>query len=82
MLHDAERRPRAARGRPLAYTFVWEPPDPEDVEMLPELSFGELGGSTEVALSLGPFESEARRQLHFDGWTDSLDRLEQVTRIG
>jgi uncharacterized protein YndB with AHSA1/START domain len=33
---------------------------------------------TRVVLEQGPFKTEARRALHRDGWTDSLDRLEQA----
>jgi uncharacterized protein YndB with AHSA1/START domain len=62
----------------LAYTFVWEEPDPDDVENLVDLSFRELGESTEVALVQGPFKTEARRALHRDGWTDGFDKLERV----
>jgi len=61
----------------LAYTFVWEPPDPDDVETLVELSFRDVGGSTEVVFRQGPFKTEPRRELHRDGWEDSFDRLEQ-----
>jgi uncharacterized protein YndB with AHSA1/START domain len=61
----------------LAYTFVWEPPDPDDVETLVELSFRDIGGSTEAAFTQGPFKTEARRELHRDGWTDTFDRLER-----
>ena len=59
----------------LAFTFVWEPPDPDDVETLADLSFRDLGESTEVALAQGAFMTEARRALHRDGWTDTFDRL-------
>src|SRR4051812_48299009 len=45
----------------LAYTFVWEDPDPDDVETLVELSFRDLGESTEIVLTQGPFKTEARR---------------------
>jgi uncharacterized protein YndB with AHSA1/START domain len=62
----------------LAFTFVWEDPDPEDVETLVGLSFRDLGGSTEVALTQGPFKTDARRSLHRDGWTDSFDKLEHL----
>jgi uncharacterized protein YndB with AHSA1/START domain len=62
----------------LAYTFVWEDPDPDDVETLVTLSFRNLGESTEVALTQGPFKTEARRGLHRDGWTDSFDKLERL----
>src|SRR5215211_3277723 len=62
----------------LAYTFVWEPPDPDDVETLVALSFRDLGESTQVALTQGPFKAEARRALHRDGWMDSFDKLERL----
>ena len=61
----------------LAYTFSWEDPDPDDVETLVELSFRDLGESTEVVVAQAPFTTEARRALHRDGWTDSLDKLER-----
>jgi uncharacterized protein YndB with AHSA1/START domain len=62
----------------LAYTFVWEDPDPDDVKTLVDLSFRDLGESTEVVLTQGPFKTEARRELHQNGWTESLDKLEQL----
>ncbi len=42
-----------------------------------ELTFRDLGESTEVVLTHGPFKTEARRKLHADGWKDSFDKLEQ-----
>ena len=63
----------------LAYTFVWEEPDPDDVETLVDLSLRDAGGgSTEVTLTQGTFMTEARRGLHRDGWTDSFDKLENL----
>ena len=62
----------------LAYTFIWEPPNPDDVETLVELSFRDLGESTEVLLAQGPFKTEPRRELHHNGWTESLDKLERL----
>jgi uncharacterized protein YndB with AHSA1/START domain len=62
----------------LAFTFVWEDPDPDDVETLVELSFRDLGESAEVVLTQGPFKTEPRRELHRNGWTDSFDKLEQL----
>jgi uncharacterized protein YndB with AHSA1/START domain len=62
----------------LAFTFVWEDPAPDDVETLVALSFRDLGGSTEVAFTQGPFKTEERRALHRDGWTDGFDKLERV----
>jgi uncharacterized protein YndB with AHSA1/START domain len=61
----------------LAFTFVYEDPDPDDVDTLVELSFRDLGESTEVVFTQGPFKTAARRDLHRDGWTDSFDKLEQ-----
>lgn len=62
----------------LSYTFVWEDPAPDDVETLVVLSFRDLGGSTDVSFSQGPFKTAARRALHREGWTDSLDKLERL----
>jgi uncharacterized protein YndB with AHSA1/START domain len=62
----------------LAYTFLWEEPDPDDVETLVRLSFRDLGESTEVAFTQGPFKTDARLALHRDGWADSLDKLERL----
>src|SRR4051794_29523916 len=62
----------------LAYTFVWEPPDPDDVETLVALAFRDLGDATEVVVRQGAFRTEARRALHRAGWTDALERLERL----
>jgi uncharacterized protein YndB with AHSA1/START domain len=62
----------------LAMSFVWEDPDPDDVETSVELSFRELAGSTEVLLIQGVFKTEARRELHRSGWTDAFDKLERL----
>jgi uncharacterized protein YndB with AHSA1/START domain len=64
----------------LAYTFVWEPADPDDVETLADLSFREADGgdSTEIAFRQGPFKTEERLALHRDGWGDSFDKLERL----
>jgi len=62
----------------LVFTFVYEDPDLDDVETLVELSFRDCGESTEVVFTQGRFKTEARRELHRDGWTDSFDRLTQV----
>lgn len=61
----------------LAYTFVWEDPDPDDLETLVELAFRDLGESTEVVLTQRDFKTEARRELHRNGWTDSFEKLDQ-----
>ena len=62
----------------LSFTFAWEDPHPDDVETLVELSFEDVGGSTEVGLTQGSFKTEERRALHPDGWGDSFDKLERL----
>jgi uncharacterized protein YndB with AHSA1/START domain len=64
----------------LSFTFVYEDPDPNDVENLVELSFQDLGESTETTFTQGPFKTEPRLELHRDGWTDTFDRLERHIR--
>lgn len=59
----------------LAYTFRWEPPDPDDRETVARIALHERDGGTEVALTHGPFATEVRRELHEVGWTDTLIRL-------
>jgi uncharacterized protein YndB with AHSA1/START domain len=66
----------------IAYTFRWEDPDPDDQETVVTLSFEDLGQSTELDFSQSAFATEARRALHDQGWTDSLDRLEQLMSLG
>jgi uncharacterized protein YndB with AHSA1/START domain len=62
----------------LAYTFRWEDPDPDDRETVVTLSLGDLGDSTELLFTQGAFATEGRRALHDQGWTDSLDRLQEL----
>jgi uncharacterized protein YndB with AHSA1/START domain len=62
----------------LAFTFVWEPADPDDVETLATLSFADARDSTEVTLEQGPFKTEERVELHRGGWRESFDKLEEL----
>ena len=61
----------------IAFTFVWEPADADDVETLASLSFEDLGESTRVAFTQSAFKTEERRELHRGGWTESFDKLER-----
>jgi uncharacterized protein YndB with AHSA1/START domain len=71
------------RPRRLAYTFVWDPPDPDDRETVVTLTFDPVGDETRLVLDQGPFETDARYALHEDGWTETLDRLaEALARTG
>jgi len=62
----------------LSFTFEWDPPDPDDVETLVDVSFEDHGEATEVALWQGEFQTDARLALHRDGWGESLDKLERL----
>lgn len=60
----------------LAYTFRWEPPDPQDVETVVRISLSGLGGWTRLTMVQGVFATPARKALHEQGWSDSLERLQ------
>ena len=62
----------------LAFTFRWQPADPDDRETVAEISFRGIDDSTEVRVRQGAFETEARCALHRDGWTESLEKLGEL----
>jgi uncharacterized protein YndB with AHSA1/START domain len=62
----------------LAFTFVWDPPDPDDRETLADLALRDERGGTEITLTQGPFATEERKRLHEDGWSESFDRLRDL----
>jgi uncharacterized protein YndB with AHSA1/START domain len=64
--------------RHLAFTFVYEEPDPDDQETLVTVTFEPVEQGTRVVVEQRPFKTAARCALHRDGWTDSLERLEQA----
>lgn len=61
--------------RHLAYTFLYDEPDPDDQETVVTLSFLEHPEGTELVLDQRPFATQARLALHETGWTETLDRL-------
>lgn len=65
--------------RRLVYTFRYEEPDPDDRQTTVALSLEEVGHATEVSLSQGEFATEARLELHRNGWRDSLEKLRELT---
>jgi uncharacterized protein YndB with AHSA1/START domain len=65
-------------GSRLVYTFRWEPPDPDDRETVVDFSLRDQGDSTALTIDQQPFATDARRALHEQGWTESLDRLEEL----
>lgn len=62
----------------LVFTFRWEEPDPDDRETIVTIGLDRRGGTTALRVTQGPFATEARRELHRDGWSQSLDRLGEV----
>lgn len=63
----------------LTYTFRWEEPDPEDQETVVRLSLQPLvGATTEVSLWQGDFATQERLALHQAGWTESLEKLQEL----
>lgn len=60
----------------LAYTFRWEPPDPQDIETVVRISLSGLGRWTRLTMDQGLFATLARKALHEQGWSDSLERLQ------
>jgi len=63
--------------RRLAYTFSYEEPDPDDQETLVTLTLEATDRGTRLVLNQGPFKTAARWELHRDGWTETLERLER-----
>jgi uncharacterized protein YndB with AHSA1/START domain len=63
--------------RRLIFTFIYEEPDPEDQETLATLTFEPTDLGTRVILDQEPFKTPARLELHREGWTDTLERLER-----
>jgi uncharacterized protein YndB with AHSA1/START domain len=63
--------------RLLVFTFAWEEPDPDDQETLVTVTLEPTAAGTHLALDQGPFKTESRWELHRDGWTETLERLER-----
>lgn len=63
--------------RRLVYTFIYEEPDRDDQETLVTLTFESSDPGARVVLDQGPFKTTARLDLHRDGWTQTLERLER-----
>ena len=62
----------------LAYTFRWNPPAADDRETEVILALEDRGEKTKVILTQGEFATEERYALHEAGWSESLERLEQL----
>lgn len=67
----------------LSYTFRWEDPDPEDRETVVTLSLRDIGGtSAELTVDQGDFATERRQTLHEEGWSQALNKLEELMSSG
>lgn len=62
----------------LAYTFRWEEPHPDDRETVVTISLDRRAATTLLSVRQGPFATEARRDLHQEGWRESLERLGEL----
>jgi uncharacterized protein YndB with AHSA1/START domain len=62
----------------LAFSFNYEPPDPDDLETMVELSFRALDDSTEVVMTHGVFKTDERWALHRQGWAESFEKLGEL----
>jgi uncharacterized protein YndB with AHSA1/START domain len=60
----------------LVFTYAWENnPEQRCHETLVTLTFGELGGKTELTLQQALFETVAARDGHEGGWSSCLERF-------
>jgi uncharacterized protein YndB with AHSA1/START domain len=62
----------------LAYTFHWDPPDPDDRETVAALSLRDTGTATQLTVDQGSFATNARLAVHQQGWSETLDRLHEL----
>jgi uncharacterized protein YndB with AHSA1/START domain len=62
----------------LAFTFIYEEPDSDDRDTLVTVTLEPAERGTRVVVEQQPFKTAARCALHRNGWTDSLERLEQA----
>lgn len=62
----------------LVLTFEWEEPHPDDRPAVVTLRFRGVGDATTLTLDQRPFVTEPRRALLRDGWTETLDRLDEL----
>ena len=70
------------RPRRLAFTFIWEEPDPDDQETLVTLTLEGLDGPTKLIVDQGSFATESRLELHRNGWSESFERLRDALAAG
>jgi uncharacterized protein YndB with AHSA1/START domain len=62
----------------LVFTFRWEEPDPDDRDTVVAVALDERDDGTLFTVIQGVFATENRRSLHDQGWSESLERLDEV----
>lgn len=69
-------------GQQLVMSWLREPPDPHaGHETLVTIDFRKKDGGTEVVVRHENFPDLAERQLHENGWTGALQRLDPVLSV-
>lgn len=59
----------------LVFTFQWEQEGERGIENLVTITLEDLGGKTKLTLHQVPFQSDAERDGHGEGWTSTFGRL-------
>ena len=62
----------------LVFTWIWQEGEMKGVETLLTVEFRDLGGATELVLTHEGFPGAAVRERHDQGWSSSLDCLEEI----
>ncbi len=66
----------------LVFTLGWETEGPRGHETVVTIEFHERDGATELQLTQELFESETSRDMHNQGWSTSLESLDDALREG
>jgi uncharacterized protein YndB with AHSA1/START domain len=66
----------------LVFTWAWEEDGARGHETVVTIELVETPGGTRLQLTQEPFESERARELHGEGWSSSLDCLEEALADG
>lgn len=77
-LHVSGRYREVERPGRLVYTFNWDAPASGDRETTVTVSLSALGDETELVVDQGPFANEGALALHEQGWSQALDRLQDL----
>jgi uncharacterized protein YndB with AHSA1/START domain len=62
----------------LVFTFEWDPPHEDDRPTTVTLALEDRGSATRLRLDQRTFATGERHALHEAGWTESLQRLEEL----